>query len=197
MHRMRLIVSLACVAAAAAFPAASQATEASTNITITGGTLTYTTPFSAGNFPTTKLTGLPQPVEASVSPWVVTDNRGTGAGWNVTISASRFKCSISTECGTTEFPASSLTLAAVVVPSTSTENLIGPPPAVAPLYVPPVTPLDNGGAAQKIATAAAAPLNGSGAWTFTYATGLKLIVPASTKPGTYTSTITTTLANGP
>jgi hypothetical protein len=196
MSRIRFIAPLAFIAALA-FPAAALADNTDTHITISGGSLAYSTPFSAADFPATTLNGLPQAKTANISPWVVTDNRGTGAGWNVTISASAFTCTSGT-CGSTQFPSGSLSLATVGVPSTDAANLLGPPPAIPPVYTAPLTPIDNGGSAQKIVSAAALPLNGSGAWTFTHAAGgLALVVPASTAPGTYTSTITTTLSSGP
>jgi len=197
MRRIKFFAPVICLAAMMAFPAGSLAATDDTNITINGGTLNYTTPFSAGDFPATTLSGIPQAKTANVNPWTVTDNRGSGAGWNVTIAASRFTCSTSGTCGTDQFPTSSLTLATVGVPSTDPANLLGPPPAIPPVFTPAVSALDSGGAAQKIASAAALPLNGSGAWTFTHAAGgLALVVPASVTPGTYTSTITTTLASG-
>jgi hypothetical protein len=193
MSRIRFIAPLAFIAAMA-FPAASLADTSTTNITINSGSLAYTTPFSAGNFPATTLNGLPQAKTANISPWVVTDNTGSGAGWNVTISASRFTCSTSLTCGSTQFPASSLTMATVGVPGTDVLNNT----AIPPVYTPPVNPIDGGGSAQKIVSAALLPLSGAGAWTFTHAAGgLALVVPASTSPGTYTSTITTTLSSGP
>ena len=193
MRSIKFIAPLVCIAALA-LPSSALAATDDTNITINGGVLNYTTPFSAGDFPATTLNGLPQAKTANINDWTVTDNRGSAAGWNLTISASRFTCSTSGTCGTDQFPSSSLTLATVGVPTTDLLNNV----AIPPVFVPAVTPLDSGGAAQKIATAAALPLNGTGAWTFSHAAGgLALVVPASTSPGTYTSTITTTLASGP
>lgn len=88
--RRRLIPMLATVAALALTPAAHAATD-TTSVSLLAGTLDYTTPFTAGNFPATTLTGLPQVVHATVNPWIVTDGRGSPLnGWNVTISATQF-----------------------------------------------------------------------------------------------------------
>ena len=194
MAKARIAVIACALVCLAGLPASAVAATDATNITISGATLDYTTPFAAGDFPATTLTGVPQTKTANITPWVVTDNRGTSQGWNVTIAASEFTCSTSGTCGTTQFPASSLSLATVGVPTTNPLNNL----AIPPVYTAPAQPIDNGGAAQKIAGAAALPLNGTGAWTFTHAAGgLALTVPASTAPGTYTSTITTTLSSGP
>ena len=169
----------------------AMAATTSPSITLGAGTLTYTTPFAAANFPNTTLTGVAQTVHAVVDPWVVTDARGSLLnGWNVTISASQF----STGGGSpSTLPTGSLSLATPPVPTTTTGNL-----SVAPVPVPPPAPID-GGSTQKIVTALIA--TGLGQWTFSplNAAGgdLALTVPAAAVAGTYTSTITTTLATGP
>lgn len=86
-----------------------------------------------------------------------------------------------------------MTLATVALPGTTFGNLSLPP-----VPVPTPAALD-GGAAQKMTTAAIA--QGLGEWTFTptnLAGGdLTLNIPGNALAGTYTSTITTTLATGP
>jgi len=160
------------------------------------GSLTYTTPFSAGSFPAATLTGARQLKNATVNAWAITDSSGTGAGWNVTIAASRFTCSSTgAACrnGVDQFPSGSMTLATAGTPTTDPNNLLGVPPI--PEATP--SPIDSG-STQQIAHALALLNNGAGTWTFPQQpTGLTLTVPASIAPGTYTSTITTTLASGP
>jgi hypothetical protein len=181
---------LAALALLALTPTAQAATD-TTSISLLGGTLDYTTPFTASNFPATTLTGLPQAVHATVSPWAVTDGRGNPlAGWNMTVSATQF----STGGGSPEtLPAGSMTLVTAPVPTTTFGNLSLPPAPV------PLSGAIDGGAPQKIVTAAAA--QGLGQWTFTPANlaggDLTLNVPPDALAGTYTSTITTTLATGP
>jgi hypothetical protein len=180
-------VSLTAIAALA--PATAQAATDTTSIAITGGTLEYTTPFAAGDFPATTLTGAQQTKSANVEAFVVTDSRGGSAGWHLTIAASQFTAS-----GGDTLPTGSLTMAVPPVPTTTLGNLGIAPVPNATLAA---TPID-GGSTQNIASAAALALSGAGKWTFTPLTGaLSLTVPPAVAPGTYTSTITTTLATGP
>ena len=181
------ICTLALSALALAAPAAHAATDTS-SITISGGTLEYTTPLAAGDFPATTLTGVAQVKSADVNPFVVTDSRGGAAGWHLTVAASRFAA------GANQLPAGSLTMAVPPVPTTTLTNLGVAPVPNATLAA---TPLD-GGSTQNIASAAAVPLGGAGKWTSTPLSGaLTLNVPPAVAPGTYTSTITTTLSTGP
>ena len=185
------LVLPALLATLGALPATAVAATTAPSITLGAGTLSYTTPFTAQNFPNTTLTGLAQSVHAQLNPWAVTDARGSLLnGWNVTVSASQF----STGGGSpSTLPTGSLTLATPPVPTTTGGNL-----SVAAVPVPTAAPID-GGSTQKIVTAALA--TGLGEWIFTplNAAGgdLLLSVPAGAVAGTYTSTITTTLATGP
>lgn len=167
--------------------AAAQAATDTTSITLTGGSLTYGTPLTAGDFPSTALNGLPQLKTATINPYAVTDARGGSAGWHLTIEASQFD-----DGDGNTLPTGSLTMALPPVPTTDLSNVLAVPPVPAVS----LTPIDAGGA-QTIASAAALPLSGAGTWTFTPLTGLTLSVPPAAVPGTYTSTITTTLATGP
>src|SRR5437763_9534778 len=126
----------AVLATSGGLSADAMAATTSPSITLGAGTLTYTTPFAAANFPNTTLTGLAQTVHASVDPWVVTDARGSLLnGWNVTISASQF----STGGGSpSTLPTGSLSLATPPVPTTTAGNL-----SVAPVPVPPLAPIDR------------------------------------------------------
>ena len=188
MPRRRMILCvLAAATGVAAMPAAAgaQSTD-TTSVTIAGGTLDYTTPLTAGNFPATTLSGLQQVKTADIAPYKVTDARGGSAGWNLTIAASQFTS------GADTLPTGSLVMAAPPVPTTTAGNL-----GVAPVPQVVASPID-GGSTQKIVSAAAAPLSGAGTWTFTPLAGtLTLTIPPAVAPGTYTSTITTTLATGP
>jgi hypothetical protein len=181
----------ALLATVAALPASAPAATTTPSITLGAGTLAYTTSFTAQNFPNTTLTGVAQTVHAPVNSWEVTDARGSLLnGWNVTVSASQF----STGGGSpSTLPTGSLSLATPAVPTTTGGNL-----SVAPVPVATAAPID-GGSTQKIVTAAIG--TGLGQWTFTpvNAAGgdLLLNVPAGATAGTYTSTITTTLATGP
>src|SRR6266540_2314539 len=186
MAGSRVIALTAAFAAVAALAAAGPASAATdpTSVSIAAGSLEYTTPLTAGNFPNVTLDGTQKIVSANVSPYVITDSRGGSAGWNLTIEASQF-----TSAGSDTLPQGSLLMALPPVPTkNAVTNPLGLPPTVALT----LDAIDNG-TAQKVVSAAALPLVGAGAWTFTpLSNALTLTVPAVVPPGTYTSTITTT-----
>lgn len=187
LHRRGTIALAAMVAALTATAPAAAETD-TTSVTIQGGSLVYTTPLTAGDFPSVTLNGLTQVVKADIDPYVVTDARGTADGWKLSIAASRF----SDGAGHT-LPAGSLAMVDVPIPTPGAvvDGVIPPVPSV------PVDPID-GGSTQTIASAEAAPLSGTGQWTFTPTAGaLVLTIPPDATPGTYSSTITTTLSTGP
>jgi hypothetical protein len=160
----------------------AQAATDPTNITLTGGSLDFGTPFSAGDFPSTQLNGSVQTVTADVGNWSVNDARGSLLGWNVTIAAGQF-----TSAGADTLPVGSLSLTAPTVSAGS-----GQAGGLAPI-VQSLTPIDAGSAVPLVV---AAPLTGQGLWNFTQGAGqLSLVVPPTVKAGTYTSTITTTLSS--
>lgn len=191
MSRTRTILcTLTALGAVAALPgtAAAQSTD-TTSVTITSGTLDYTTPMTAGNFPATALTGVQQVKTADIAPYKVTDARGGSAGWNLTVAASQFSVAAP---GTDKLPVGSLAMATPPVPTTTAGNL-----GIAPVPQAVVNPID-GGTTQKMVSAPAVALGGAGEWTFTPLAGaLTLTVPPAVAAGTYTSTITTTLSTGP
>jgi hypothetical protein len=185
----RRAAALAAITASLTVAVSAAAATDTTSVTITGGSLSYTTPLVASDFPDVQLNGLTQVVTANISPYAVTDARGTNDGWNLTVEATRFD-----DGSGVKLPAGSLTMVNVPVPlpGVSLAGLVPPVPSV------PLNPIDGGGTAQKIASALAAPLSGTGQWTFTPTAGaLVLSVPPTAAPGTYSSTITTTLATGP
>lgn len=184
--RVRTVpVFTALILVAAVAPASALAETDTTSVAIAAGPLVYTTPLTAGDFPATTLTGAQQTKSANISPYTVTDSRGGSAGWNLTIAASQFAS------GTDTLPGGSLAMALAPEPTTTLGNLGHPPTPVV------TTAIDNG-TTQKFVSAAALPLSGAGAWTFSPPAGaLTLTVPPAVTPGTYTSTITTTLATGP
>jgi hypothetical protein len=179
-----LVVGLLCLAAA---PGTALASGSSTSVTLSGGSLSFSTTPSASDFPTTALTGAQQTIHTNFANWGVTDATGSGAGWHVTFHASQL-----TAPGPVTLPTSSLVLTTpVVTPS-------GVNVAVPPLTQGATFTLD-GGSAVPIVHALAA--TGQGAWTMTQANAaggdLALTIPANAAAGTYTSTLTFTLATGP
>ena len=186
-HRKLVAIAATLGVLPSAGPAYAQSDP--TSVTINGGTLAYTTPLTAGNFPSVTLDGTQNVVTANVNPYVVTDSRGGAAGWNLTVEATQF-----TSASTDTLPQGSLRMALPPVP---TKNAVDNPLGLTPTVQPTLDAID-GGSAQKLVSAAAAPLVGAGAWTFTPLPGaLTLTVPGVVPPGTYTSTITTTLSSGP
>jgi hypothetical protein len=188
MPGTRRIALIAAFGALATAGPAAAATDA-TSVTIAAGGLEYTTALTAGNFPNVTLDGTQKTVSANVSPYVITDSRGGSAGWNLTIEASRF-----TSASADMLPQGALAMA---LPPLPTKNAVTNPLGVTPTVALTLDPIDNG-TAQKVLSAAALPLSGAGAWTITpLPSALTLTVPAVVPPGTYTSTITTTLSTGP
>jgi len=188
MHPRTFVLIASAVFALAAAAPASAATD-DTSVAIAGGELVYTTALTADNFPGVTLDGAQKVVTANIAPYVVTDARGGSAGWNLTIAASAFS-----DGGGNTLPAGSLRM---TVPPVPTKNTVQNPLALPPTVQPTLSAID-GATAQKVVSAAAAPLVGAGTWTLTPLSGaLTLTVPAAVTAGTYTSTITTTLATGP
>ena len=188
MHPRQLVV-IASTLGALGVAAPAHAASDPASVTIAGGTLQYTTPLTANDFPGVTLNGAQRIVSTDVNPYAVTDARGAAAGWNLTIAASQFS-----DGGSNTLPTGSLRMTVPPAPTTDTAQN---PLALPPTGQPTLSAID-GAAAQKIASAAAVPLAGAGMWTFTPLTNaLTLTVPAAVAPGTYTSTITTTLSTGP
>lgn len=192
--KLRSLVFAGAAAAALAAPGAALAAVDDTSVTVTGGSLTYTTPFTAGDFTGVTLGATAQTTNADVADWTVTDLRGTLLGWNVTVSASQFTDPGADAVSTADdktLPESSMSLvtAGLGTPTTDSSNL-----AVGPVMTA-AAAIDGTGRGSAIALAAAG--TGAGAWTMDVAAdnnGLTLVVPTSAKAGTYRSTITTTLA---
>jgi hypothetical protein len=189
MHlRSHLTLALigAMILAATTAPAA-MASGVSTSVTLTGGGLSFSTTPSASDFAATTLTGALQTIHTSFPSWGVDDATGSGAGWHVTFQASQF-----TGPGAVTLPEGSLVLTAPIV----TPN--GVNVAVPPIPEGLTFTLDNGSAVPIVHALAG---TGQGSWTMTQAnaTGgdLALSIPANAAAGTYTSTLTFTLATGP
>lgn len=184
--------ALATLALALSLPGTALAETDTTSVTLTAGTLSFTTAPLADNFASTQLTGATQTITTNFNDWRVNDARGSGAGWNVTFQATQFS-----DGGTPAktLPTSSLKVKAPVATPVDPLNL-----AVAPVVqgVPPWT-LD-GASAVKLYSAVAN--TGQGEWNFDHANlvaskDLELTVPANAQAGTYTSTLTFTLGSTP
>jgi WxL domain surface cell wall-binding len=168
-------------------PATAGAAGGSTSVTLTGGTLSFSTTPSAANFPTTPLTGTQQTIHTELASWGVTDARGTGGGWHVTFQASQFS-----GAGGITLPTGSLSMTAPLVTPNGV-NLAAPPLVQGATFT-----LDGGSA---VGIVHALELTGQGAWSMAQSNllggDLALTIPANAAAGTYTSSLTFTLAAGP
>jgi hypothetical protein len=119
------------------------------------------------------------------------DSTGSGAGWNVTIQSSAFVW-VGTANGGTDIPASDFALTAAAAPT-----LIAGQPVDAALStgpeVPPTSPLGTFDTPRKTLVATAA----YGAGTYSQALGITLTIPAQSRVGVYTGTLTTTITSAP
>jgi hypothetical protein len=179
----------AMVLAAASAPAAASGHD--TNVTISGGLLAITEP-TVGDFTGVTLDGTAQTTTATFADFTVTDPRGTGAGWNVTVQASQFA---EWDTGGGAYVASGRTLAqnslSMAAPTVAGNGTTSAVPAITggPYTL-------DGGTAVKVASAAVD--TGMGTFDFTQpAAPLTLSVPASVYAATYRSTVTVSVVTGP
>ncbi len=117
-------------------------------------------------------------------PISVVDSRGTGLGWNLTITSTRFTNGAQS-LSTNASQVTSVSSSCAVAPCVNPINSVGYPVTVPAGTAPP--------AAVKFYNAAL--LTGLGSFTITPT--IRVSVPANTFKGTYTSTITLAIASGP
>jgi len=141
------------------------------------GSLTVTPPASL-TLPGVTLSGLDQTSSANAA-LTVDDETASGAGWNVSESATQFTT------GSTTLPANALSLTGVSAAAGS-GNCTAPTNAV-------TYPVTLGSTAAKIFNAAA----GTGGGPENLTLSLRLAIPAKASTGTYSSTWTFTAASGP
>lgn len=190
--KFRSLLFAGAAAAALAVPGAASAQETDdTSITLNAGTLTISDEILAGDFPNTTLTGLVQVVNAGTDAWSVNDARGSLLGWNVKMKATQFSTGGVTPV---KLPAGSLSYVGVdaLDISAGADQLLGAP---LPLGAAAAIDADDGSGEKGILHALAS--TGVGEWDIAAkASALSLVIPAEATPGTYTSTITTTLSTG-
>jgi len=151
----------------------------SATVTIQGGTLSLaTTPVDFG---TVSLSGVDQTVDTQPAPWNATDARGTGAGWNVTLTSTNF----SATGGTITVDNFKMKLDDLNVTTVSGNTA---PTSQATTYQPldSVTPL-------KLIAAAATTGMGS----YDFIPDARLVVPAESAPGDYEAFMTVSINSGP
>jgi hypothetical protein len=179
-----LPIFISTLALAAAMPAAANAATATVTGTLTGSTLSVTTS-AVPTFSANLDSGDSTPIYTV--PLTSTDTRGTGAGWNETITSTQFTTGGGSP-QTLATNASSLTGVTSSCASgtcTNPTNAITYPVAVPAAATPPT--------AVKFFNAAA----NTGMGKFTTTPTIGVFVPQSSFAGTYTSTLTIAIVSGP
>ncbi len=157
---------------------------------------------------TVLLTGLRQTVTATVADITLVDARGTGAGWSVNLTASQFTNSGATNAGERTLPHSSLLLGSVSIVADGDATPVTGVAAVAAVVGPPATEAVVAVAAIAVATSTIDkvggvkilnnPINGGmGTYVISMTPMTLTLLPRNVKAGSYTSTITMTLSQGP
>jgi putative surface cell wall-binding protein len=179
-----LVVLLAAFAVAGGMPADASAATATATGTVTGSALsvaTSSTPSFSANLDSGDVT-------ASYSLALSTiDTRGTGAGWNETITSTQFTTGGASPqtLATNASTVTGITTACASGTCTNPTNAISYPVAVPAGATPPT--------AVKFFNAAA----NSGLGKFTITPTVSVFVPQNTFAGTYTSTLTISIVSGP
>ena len=121
----------------------------------------------------------------------VDDSTGSGAGWNVTIQSSAFVW-VGTANGGDNIPATAFALTSAAPPTLIAGQAIGAALSTGP-QVPPTSPLGSLDTPRKTLVATAA----YGAGTYAQSLGVTLSIPAQSRVGVYTGTLTTTITSAP
>lgn len=171
----------------------SAALAGTTDATVSGGVFEITATPTVGNFTPVTLDGTAKTTPATLGTFEVNDARGTGAGWNVTVSATRFAEWDSTlNAGVGGYVTGGKTLAvnslSMAAPTVAADGTTSTAPS---LTTGPYT-IDNG----AVKTASAATDTGMGKFDFS-STTLTLSIPASAYAKTYRSDVTVSLVTGP
>ena len=119
------------------------------------------------------------------------DSTGSGAGWNVTIQSSDFLW-VGTANGGIDIPAIKFALTSAAAPTLVAGQIISVAAATGP-QVPPTSPIGTLNTPRKTLAATAA----YGAGTYTQSLGVTLTIPAQSRVGVYTGTLTTTITSAP
>ncbi len=198
---LRAVLPVTVLAVAVAVTASmADASGVTGTATISAGSLAITPPTSLGWSAT--LNGADQEVVDATTAdqsMVVNDPTGSGNGWKVTALATAFTCSTSGTCGTATLGATAFT-----VNGSTTDNTSTTAPAVACSAGATgctVAVLNGISYPVTVQTSASSIFNanantGMGSNTIS-SLGWWLAIPANTKAGTYTSTVTLAVSSGP
>jgi len=190
--RIAAVLAATAVIGALIAPAARAGSD-DTTATVTGAGSLGTVTMAVGAFGGVTLDGTAKTSNATADDFDMTDARGTGDGWNITVDATRF-CDVDDLTGEcplldpVQLPTSSLTMPAPTVAKADSSSSAVPSITAGPYTL-------DSGSAVKIASAAAG--DGMGSYDFTQGGQLSLSIPASAYAATYTSTVTITSASGP
>jgi len=121
----------------------------------------------------------------------VDDSTDSSAGWNVTIQSSPFVW-VGTANGGIDIPATKFALTSAAAPTMIAGQVVDVALSTGP-QVPPTSPYGTLDAARKVLVATAA----YGAGTYSQSLGVTLTIPAQSRVGVYTSTLTTTITSAP
>ena len=141
-----------------------------------------------GDFGAVTLNGVAQLTTATVSPFIISDDSGALAGWNVTLTVPQFANGTGSDCttdATATIPATSVAMnAAVVAPADGLTDMTGVSSA----------PFTDFTTPRKIIVATVG--NGDGRYAVTPAL-LRFEIPAYAQPGTYCTEATIAITSGP
>ncbi|MCH8920479.1 MAG: WxL domain-containing protein [Chloroflexi bacterium] len=181
---IKRILAVGAVLAVLATTAVMASAESAT-VTVTAGTLSLTT--NAVALPGITLSGVDQTTATTAGDdtFNVADGRGSGAGYNVTIDTTDFTAGGTIDTGTGNFDISLQDAAIVVVGGSATK----PTSSVTALTDIPESPA----AALKVLSAAVSAGQGSYDWDPVFS----LTIPSESDAGSYSATITLTIASGP
>jgi hypothetical protein len=168
-----------------ALPAGAMAAGTSASGDVTGSTLDLTAPGTASWAAGVTLDGTDKAATFAV-PTTVNDQRGTGAGWNLTVTSTQFANS-----GGKALPMSASVMTGVTS-ACAGDTCTNPTNAVS--YGLPV-PADSGTLPDPVKFFNAAADSGMGKFTVT--PSVAVTVPANSYAGTYTSTLTLAATTGP
>ncbi len=165
-----------------------------TNANVNAGPITVSG-LAVADFPATTLDGTAKPVTATMADLTITDSRGNGFGWNVTIQAGQFaEWDATANGGAGGYVSGGKTLALnslqLPTPAVTADGTDSPPPSVmaGPHRI-------DTTAAVKIVSAAEG--TGMGKYIMSVTEPLELTLPANAYAGSYRSDVTVSIVSGP